>query len=275
MSAPVQVPVGAPPHAPVTGARLEATGVGVRLGGRAVLAGVDLTVTPGSWTAVVGPNGAGKSTLLRALAGLVRRDGSVRLDGRELSDLAPRERARQVGYSPQVPVLPDGVTVAEYVLLGRTPYRSLLAAPTAADRDAVREAMHRLDLDDLVHRTLSTLSGGERQRAVLARALAQAPRLILLDEPTAALDLGHAQQVLEVVDRLRTEDGLTVVSTLHDLALATQYADRVALLAGGRLMAAGRPEQVVTAGALAEHYGARADVRAGPDGVRVHPLRAP
>ncbi len=263
------------PAVPGAGAALELRGVGATLGSRRVLREVDVVVEPRSWIAVVGPNGAGKSTLLRAVAGLVRHEGTVLLDGRDARRLSPRARAMQIGYAPQVPVLPDGVTVQEYVLLGRTPHRSLLAGPGARDRAVVAEALERLDLVPFTGRLLRTLSGGERQRAVLARALAQQPRLLLLDEPTAALDLGHAQQVLDLVDRLRREDGLTVVSTLHDLALAGQYPDRVLLLADGAPQAAGPPEEVLTTAALREYYAARADVRPSPQGVRVHPLRAP
>jgi iron complex transport system ATP-binding protein len=255
------------------GALLEVRAVGATLGRARVLDAVDVTVEPRSWTGVVGPNGAGKSTLLRVLAGLLRHEGTVLLDGRELRDLPARDRASEIGYAPQVPLLPDTITVREYVLLGRTPYRSLLTGPRAEDRAVVEDALERLDLAALAARPLRTLSGGERQRAVLARAVAQQPRLLLLDEPTASLDLGHAQQVLELVDRLRREDGLTVVSTLHDLALAGQYADRLVLLAAGRVVAEGPPREVLSADMLAAHYGARADVVAGPDGVRVHPVR--
>jgi iron complex transport system ATP-binding protein len=187
--------------------------------------------------------------------------------------LAPRERAREIGYAPQIPVLPEAVTVAEYVLLGRTPYRPLLAGPRREDREVVESALERLDLGPLAGRTLRTLSGGERQRAVLARALAQHPRMLLLDEPTASLDLGHAQTVLEIVDELRREHGLTVVMSLHDLVLAGQYADRLVLLAEGRVVAAGRPQDVLTTHALARHYGATAEVTPDGDGVRVHPVR--
>jgi iron complex transport system ATP-binding protein len=255
------------------GGRLEARGIGVRLGGTTILDDVALVVEPGAWGAIVGPNGAGKSTLLRAVVGLVRHSGQVLLDGVDLDRAAPRRRAVEVGYAPQVPLLPEAITVREYVLLGRTPYRSLLTAPGAGDRSVVDVALERLDLTALASRNLRTLSGGERQRAVLARALAQQPRLLLLDEPTASLDLGHAQQVLELVDRLRAEEGLTVLSTLHDLTLAGQYADHLTLLAGGRVVASGAPREVLTAEALATHYGARAEVVAGPDGVRVHPVR--
>lgn len=257
------------------GTALEVRGLGVRLGRAAILDGIDLVAPARSWTAVVGPNGAGKSTLLRAVAGLVRYRGAVLVGGREAASLRPRQRAALVGYAPQVPTIPADLSVVEYVALGRTPYRSLLAGPGRDDRDVVGHALTQLDLTGLAERPLRTLSGGERQRAVLARALAQQPAVLLLDEPTSALDLGHAQQVLELVDRLRLDQGLTVVTTLHDLVLAGQYAQRLVLLAGGRVVAGGTPEQVLTAEALAEHYGARAEVVPGPDGVRVHPLRRP
>jgi iron complex transport system ATP-binding protein len=253
-------------------AAVEVRGLGVRLSRAEVLGGVDLTAAAGSWTCIVGPNGAGKSTLLRALVGLVRYRGEIRLDGRLQSGMTARERARLVGYAPQNPVVPAG-TVTDYVLLGRTPHRSLLAAPQDADRAVAAGSIAALDLEPLADRPLATLSGGELQRAVLARALTQQPRILLLDEPTAALDLGHAQQVLELVDRLRRERGLTVLSTLHDLALAGQYADDLVLLSGGRVVAAGPAVEVLTEQTLAEHYGARAEVTAGPDGIRVHPVR--
>ncbi|MFZ0158271.1 MAG: ABC transporter ATP-binding protein [Kineosporiaceae bacterium] len=252
---------------------LEVEGVGVALGRVQVLHGVSLGVEAGGWTAVVGPNGAGKSTLLRAVAGLVDYRGTVRVAGRDVAGLPARLRAQQIGYAPQVPLIPEAMGVRDYVMLGRTPYRALLAAPRGADREAVERSLDRLDLVGLAARPMRTLSGGERQRAVLARALAQQPRLLLLDEPTAALDLGHAQQLLELVDRLRREEGLTVLSTLHDLVLAGQYADRLVLLTRGRAVAAGEPARVLTAQALAEHYGVSAEVDVGPSGVRVHPVR--
>jgi iron complex transport system ATP-binding protein len=257
----------------VSGGRLEVRGLAVTLGRTRVLAGIDLEAPPGSWTAVVGPNGAGKSTLLRALAGTVRYEGQVLLDGEDLGRLPARRRARSLGYAPQVPVLPEGIAVRDYVALGRTPYHSLLTGPRTGDLDLVAEALDRLDLTALGGRTLRTLSGGERQRAVLARALAQEPRVLLLDEPTAAQDLGHAQQLLELIDRLRGDTGLTVVASLHDLTLAAQYAQRLVLLAHGAVAASGTPAEVLTADALAAHYGASARVESGPDGVRVLPVR--
>jgi iron complex transport system ATP-binding protein len=256
------------------GARVEVVGLSAGYGRTPVLDSVRLTVEPGGWLAVIGPNGSGKSTLLRAVLGFHPHEGHVRVDGVPTSGMPRRERARTMAYAPQTPVLPEGVTTRDYVTLGRTPHRPLLAAPRAIDRQVVADVMDRLELGALSERRLSTLSGGEQQRAVLARALAQQPRVLFLDEPTAALDLGHAQQVLDLVDLLRRQDGLTVVSTLHDLTLAGQYADRLALLSDGRVVAEGTPSEVLTAQVLSTHYGARAEVVHGPSGPAVLPVRA-
>jgi iron complex transport system ATP-binding protein len=257
----------------VHGARVEVVGLGAAYGRTRVLDSVRFTVEPGGWLAVIGPNGSGKSTLLRSVLGLQRHEGQVRIDGVPTTGLPRRERARLLAYAPQLPVLPEGISTLEYVTLGRTPHRPLLAAPRRVDRDVVADVMARLELEPLAHRLVVTLSGGEQQRAVLARALAQRPRVLFLDEPTAALDLGHAQQVLDLLDSLRRQDGLTVVTTLHDLTLAGQYADRLTLLAGGRVVAEGTPAEVLTPEALSAHYGARAQVVSGPDGPAVLPVR--
>jgi iron complex transport system ATP-binding protein len=256
-----------------TGARIEVVGLSASYGRTRVLDNIRLTVEPGGWLAVIGPNGSGKSTLLRSVLGLHDHEGLVRIDGVPTTGMRRRERARQVAYAPQLPVLPEMSTTRDYVTLGRTPHRALLAAPRAVDRRVVADVMERLEIGALADRPLRTLSGGEQQRAVLARALAQQPRVLLLDEPTAALDLGHAQQVLDLVDSLRRQDGLTVLSTLHDLTLAGQYADRLALLSAGRVAAEGPPADVLTAAALQTHYGARAQVVTGPDGPAVLPVR--
>ena len=255
------------------GASVEVTGLHAGYGRTTVLDGVRLTVEAGGWLGVIGPNGSGKTTLLRAVLGFQPHEGVVRIDGVATSGMSRRALARQLAYAPQLPVLPEGITVREYVTLGRTPHHALLAAPRPVDRQVVEDVMGRLELAELADRTLQTLSGGEQQRAVLARALAQQPRVLLLDEPTAALDLGHAQQVLDLVDRLRRQDGLTVLSTLHDLTLAGQYADRLALLSRGRVVAEGSPAEVLTPEVLQTHYGARAAVVTGPDGPAVLPVR--
>jgi iron complex transport system ATP-binding protein len=255
-------------------AAVEARAVVVELGGARILHGVDLDVAPGEWVAVIGPNGAGKSTLLRAVGGLLPAlSGSISIFGTALPRLKRRERARQVAMVPQAPVLPPGIAVFDYVLLGRTPYVPPLGRESARDLAAVHEVLHRLDLERFAGRPLETLSGGERQRVFLARALAQGAPLVLLDEPTTALDIGHQQEVLELVDELRRDRGLTVVSTMHELSIAGEYAERMVMLAQGRVAAAGPPAEVLTEPLLAKHYGARVRVVAGDHGPLVVPIR--
>jgi len=246
-------------------------GVEVRLGGR--LDGVTLDVPHGGWTTLIGPNGAGKSTLLRAVAGLVAYGGAITVGGRDLRALPPRRRARLLASVPQSPLLPPDMTVGEYVLLGRTAHIGMLGRVGDADREAAAAAAERLDLGALAGRRLDELSGGERQRAVLARAVAQDAPVLLLDEPTAALDVGRQQEVLELVGELRAERGLTVLGAMHDLTLAGQYAERLALLDGGRLVAHGRPVDVLTEERIARHYRARVRVTSVDHSLVVVPAR--
>ncbi|GAA3707707.1 ABC transporter ATP-binding protein [Streptomyces tremellae] len=252
MTGPVREPAG-----------LDVSRLGVELAGTPVVRELSCAVAPGGWLALIGPNGAGKSSALRAMAGLARHTGGVRVGGTDLGRLRGRERARLVAYVPQAPVLPPEMTVREYVLLGRTPHLGHLAQPGARDREAAARALDALGLGAFAARRLSALSGGERQRVALGRALAQEPRLLLLDEPTSALDLGHQQQVLDLIDGLRAGQRLTVVATLHDLTAAAQYADQLVLLDHGRVAAAGPPAEVVTERLVSRVYGAR--VRVAPD----------
>ncbi|NRQ40449.1 ABC transporter ATP-binding protein [Nonomuraea sp. NN258] len=245
---------------------IETQGLSVRLGEREVLTDVDLQVRRGEWLAIIGPNGAGKSTLLKSVMGLVAHRGTVTLDGRLSGTLKPRERARLVAYAPQTPALPSDMSVFDYALLGRTPYIPYLGRESRHDREVTASVLDRLDLTGLAARPVGELSGGERQRVVLARALAQQAPVLLLDEPTTALDLGHQQQVLELVDRLRRADGLTVVTTLHDLTVAGLFADALLLIAQGRAAAAGRPEQVLTEALVGRHFDAHVKIEPGPDG---------
>ncbi|WP_067828881.1 ABC transporter ATP-binding protein [Actinomadura kijaniata] len=254
---------------------IEVRDLDVALDGRPVLAGVSLTVPAGSWTAVIGPNGAGKSTLLRAVLGLLPCQGGITVGGVDPRALKPRHRARLVAYAPQTPNLPAGMTVFDYTLLGRSPYIPHLGRESARDRAVAAEVLERLDLAELADRELDHLSGGERQRVVLARALAQQTSALLLDEPTTALDIGHQQQVMELIDRLRRDDGLTVVTTIHDLTLAGQYADDLVLVSGGRVAAAGPPRRVLTRETVAEHFDARVHVTPGPDGRPILSLERP
>ena len=247
--------------------------VTVQLGGRTVLDHLDLSIDPGDWVSVVGPNGSGKTTFLRVVAGLLAAEGRVEIGGRPMAELRRRERARLVALVPQAPVVPLGMTVADYVLLGRTPHLGPLASEGHTDLEAATRALDQLDLVEFASRPLGTLSGGERQRVVIARALAQAAPILLLDEPTSALDVGHQQDVLDLVDRLRLDNALTVLSTMHDLTLAGQYAHRLALLDAGRVAVSGTADEVLTETNLSRYY--RARVRVVRDGghVVVVPVR--
>ena len=244
----------------------------VRFGPVAAVRGVSLETGSGAWTALIGPNGAGKTSALRAIAGLVSFDGEIRIEGQDARTLGRRALARLVAFVPQKPETPPELTVAEYVLLGRTPHISYLGGEGRRDRDAAARALGRLDLEEFAQRPLGSLSGGELQRAVLARALAQEARILLLDEPTTSLDLGRQQLVLELVDELRRE-GLTVVTTLHDLTLAGQYADHVVLLDAGAVAAEGSAAEVLSAANLDAHYGANVRVIEDEHGVFVVPVR--
>jgi iron complex transport system ATP-binding protein len=246
--------------APVSTPAVALRSVSVSLGGARIVEGITLSADEGEWLTLIGPNGAGKSTLLRAIAQLVPFGGSIRLGGGEAGGLGRRELARRIAFVPQSPLLPPEMRVREYVLLGRTPYIGTFATERRADHEAADRALRRLELLELAERPLRTLSGGEQQRTVLARALAQEAALLLLDEPTAALDLGRQQQVLELVAELRLHGRLTVVSAMHELTLAAQYADRLALVSGGRLVAAGPPREIATRELIAEHYNARVEV---------------
>lgn len=236
---------------------------------------VSIEVSAGEWLGLIGPNGAGKSTLLRAVAGLVDHEGAIQLDGVEHRSLSRRALSQSVAMVVQDPLCPPDLTVADYLLLGRSPYISYLGTESRRDLDAVSEVVDQLDLRDFLGRTLGTLSGGEQQRVVLGRALAQEAPLLLLDEPTSALDVGHQQQVLELVEELRRSRGLTVVAAMHDLTLAGQFSDRLLLMSNGRAVVSGSPEEVLTEHTISEHYGASVQVlRDAHGGVVVVPVRS-
>jgi iron complex transport system ATP-binding protein len=243
--------------------------VSVKYGSSVAVQGFSDTVRPGEWLCLIGPNGAGKSSLLRSAAGLVKHEGGILVDGSPLNLRSARRRAALVAHVPQSPAMPDDMTAAEYVLLGRNPYVGYFGNESKHDRMMVARVIERLDLEDFAERRLGTLSGGERQRLVIARALAQEAPIMLLDEPTSALDIGHQQQALELVDSLRREHGFTVVSAMHDLTLAGLYSDRLALLHQGHCVATGPADQVLKAETLSEFYGVSVSVHHEPDGTVV------
>lgn len=257
------------------GCRVEIAGLVCRLAGITALGGVSLEIPSGAFFGIVGPNGAGKTTLLRAIAGAVGPEaGSVLVEGFAPHETPIEVLARQISVLPQHPVVPVGVTVREAVAWARSPHLGRLARPGAADLRAVDEALEQTGAVDLADRAIEALSGGERQRVLIARALAQQPRLLLLDEPTVHLDLGRQ---LEIMDLLRTlaGRGLTAVAAIHDLNLAASFCDGMALLSQGRLLASGRPAQVVAPDLIREAFGAgvtvRVDARTGRPYLTVAP----
>jgi iron complex transport system ATP-binding protein len=224
------------------GARVEVVGLSAAYGRTRVLESVRLTVEPGGWLAIIGPNGSGKSTLLRSILGFHPHEGLVRLDGLPTTGMHRRDRARCLAYAPQTPVLPDGVTTRDYVTLGRTPHRPLLSAPRAVDRQIVADVMDRLGLGPMAERTLATLSGGEQQRAVLARALAQQPRVLLLDEPTAGMGIEDIDRVVDLVRRIAP--GRTIVLVEHNLRVVADLCDRVTVMTRGKVLVEGTYDEV-------------------------------
>jgi iron complex transport system ATP-binding protein len=240
--------------------------ISVRYGAAFAVREVSESVSPGEWVGLIGPNGAGTSSLLRAIAHLVKHDGVVSVDGASTAPLSRRQRAQLIAYVPQQPELPAGMAVLEYALLGRTPHIPYFGVEGEQDRALCLDILERLGLAPLADRTLSTLSGGELQRVVLARALAQDAPVLLLDEPTSALDLGRRVDALELVDELRRERGLTVLSAMHDLTLAAQFADRLILLSDGRIVSAGAPRDVLDEQVLSACFGGRVRVIVDDDG---------
>ena len=233
-------------------------------GDRPVLHQVSLAVEAGQVLGLIGPNGAGKTTLLRAIGGaLSPSEGGVRLGEADLLRLTPAERARRVAVVPQGAHLPEGFTVGEVVLLGRSPHLPRFGGERARDREIARQAMQRTATWDLADRWIGQLSGGVRQRVLIARALAQEPQVLLLDEATAHLDLKHQTAILDMARRL-ARAGLTVIAALHDLNLAALYADRLALLRAGRLLACDVPGRVLTPELLRKAYDVDVVVRSHP-----------
>ncbi|MCP3992319.1 MAG: ABC transporter ATP-binding protein [Actinomycetia bacterium] len=242
--------------------------------GVTVVDAVSIVIERGRWLALIGPNGAGKSSLLKAMAGLVPHGGWIRFPARDHEKASP-SLAKLVAYVAQAPVLPPGMSVAEYVLLARTAHLGWLASESDSDRRIVDEVLERLSLTGFAHRPVAELSGGEIQRATLARALAQQTPILLLDEPTSALDIGHQIAVLELVDELRVEHDLTIISAMHDLSTASRFADELALMNKGTLVASGSPDEVLTEATLSHHYQTPVQILTGADGgVVIVPLRS-
>ncbi len=230
---------------------------------------VSFALPAGQLLGLVGPNGSGKSTIVRLAAGLLRpQSGAVALLGHDLSAVDRGAAARRIAVAPQGPALPDAFTGWEVVLAGRAPHLPWWRSAGARDRGVARQALALVDALPLAHRRVGELSGGERQRLVLARALAQEPEILLLDEPTTHLDPAHQIALLRLVHGFARTTGLAVIAVFHDLNLAAEYCDRVAMLKAGQLCWVGSPERVLTAATIAEVFGVAMPVARRPDSGR-------
>src|SRR5512139_3311281 len=233
---------------------LKLQNISVSYASRRILHDISLNVQSGEVLALIGPNGAGKSTLIRAASGVIPYTGHVRPNGDDFAAMTYIQRARYIATVPQAVSLPPAYTVWETVLLGRTPYLGFLGQPSKKDEEIARQALDRVSALPFVDRRVGELSGGEQQRVLLARALCQSTPILLLDEPTAHLDLQYQVSLLELVHELAHQDQLAVLVALHDLNLAAHYADRVALMVAGKIKAEGKPEQVLRAELIQEAY---------------------
>ena len=244
----------------------------VELDRKVIVNNIDIEVSVGQWVCIIGPNGAGKSSLLKSLAGIIPSTGEILIDGSNVRELSERDRACWIAYVAQEPIMPAGMRVFDYVLLGRTAHLKMLATESPKDLEIAHYVIS--ELDEFTHRDVATLSGGERQRVAIARALTQASPIILLDEPTTALDVGYQQEVLELIDRLRKEKKIAVISTMHDLTVSGLYPDRLLLLAEGNVVVSGSAESVLTPENIAKHYGAKVTVITHESGPVVIPERS-
>lgn len=222
---------------------------------RLILKNISLEVKKGEILALLGPNGSGKSTLLRAISGTIPLlGGEILINGHSVHSLRSAQRARLISVVPQSAFLPPAFTAWQTVLMGRTPYINFLGQISPGDEQIAHSALEKVDALALAERPVGELSGGEKQRILLARALAQSTPVLLLDEPTASLDLQHQMGLLELIRKLCSEESLTIIIALHDLNLAARYADRVALLLDGKIRAAGSVREVLSAEVIAEAY---------------------
>ncbi len=245
--------------------KLEVQNLSLAYGRNVVMRDLTFQVTPGEMVGLIGPNGSGKSTIIKALSRvLYPYSGKILLDGKNISKIPRGELARLLGVVPQMPLLPSTFTAFEIVLMGRNPHLGLFQYEGARDMDTTWQAMGRTATQSLAKRRIGELSGGEIQRIVIARVLAQEPKSILLDEPTANLDINHQVEILDLIKNLCLENNLTVVVTLHDLNLASQYCDRLILLNNGRVHAQGTPKEVINSQNIREVYGAEGCVYTHP-----------
>lgn len=241
-----------------------------------VLHHIDLVVEDGEMVALLGPNGCGKTTFIKLAAGVLRpNNGEIYLNGSRLNSFKRREVAQQVAVVPQQFFIPFAFTLREVVLLGRTPFLKAFSDDRSSDGQVVEYAMDLVGIDNLKERYFNELSGGERQKAVLAMALAQEPKMLLLDEPTAHLDINHQVEIIELVRNLNRVEGLTIIAAMHDLNIAALYFDRLILLKDGCVFADGRPDEVLTEETIEEVFSASVKVTQHPSTHAPHIIVTP
>lgn len=245
-------------------ASVDARAVSFGVEAKTLLDSVDMRAERGQFVGLIGPNGAGKSTLLRTLSGVLRnQEGTVWLEGADLQSMPARDVAAMLALVPQIAPYTQGFTAFELVLMGRYPHLGRFQVEGETDDRIAKAAMRLTETEEFETRTLDTLSGGERQRVFLARALAQQPRILLLDEPTSNLDVLHQLTILGLVRKL-VDEGLTAIAAIHDLNLAARYFDRLVLISEGRVLTEGRPEEVLTPETIESAFGVRAAVYRDP-----------
>jgi len=241
-----------------------------------VLDDVSLRISDGEFVGIIGPNGSGKTTLLRLMDGILKPErGTIELKGQKLAEMSRRSIAKQIAVVPQETPLTFPFSVREIVLMGRAPHLPVFGFESGRDLEIVAKAMEMTETIQFAERTMGSLSGGERQRVLIARALAQQPGVMLLDEPTAFLDIRHQVEIFDLIRLLREKEGLTVVTVTHDINLASLYSDKIVLLRAGKIFSEGRPKDVLTTGNIEEVYRTRILVDSYPDtGLpRITPVR--
>lgn len=244
---------------------LRVTDLHFSYGRKSILRGINLTLARGDVTGVVGPNGAGKTTLLRLISGHLRpKQGEVEVMGHKLDCLSPKDKARLIAFVPQNPTTPEGFTTMETVLMGRNPHIGLFDWERKRDLEASQKAMAITNTWDMAHRQMSSLSAGELQRVFVGRALAQESPVLLLDEPTANLDLAHQGDVMNTICLVQREIEGAVLVAMHDLTLASQYCNRLVMLSGGTILTEGSPEQVLTPNNIQMAYGVEVAMTSHP-----------
>lgn len=244
---------------------LTAHQLSVTLDNEPIVRDASFSINEGRWVGLLGPNGSGKTTLLRTISGVLPYTGTLAFETQEVAEWSPRALAQRLAFVRQSPTLAFDFSVAELVMLGRAPHKRWLQSYTPHDRQMVRDALERVELGGFAHRSVLSLSGGETQRVFLAQALVQEADLLLLDEPTAHLDVHYQFAFMEQV-RTLVDEGCTVIAAFHDLELAARYADQLLLLDEGQLVADGPPRAVLTPRRIADVYRMEARVQTHPDG---------